>query len=61
MKFKMIVHVTQEFETVPECEEFYEEIAGELRKHPLVHVNGQVVTKFVGYSPENPNGHEEPA
>jgi len=56
--FKMIVHVTQSFETVPECQEFYEEIKGELRKHPNVHINGQVVQKFTGYSPENPNGHE---
>lgn len=56
--FKMIVHVTQTFETVSECENFYKEIKGELRKHPDVHVNGQIVKKFTGYSPENPNGHE---
>lgn len=56
--FKMIVHVTQSFETEALALEFYEEIKGELRKHPDVHVNGQIVKKFTGYSPENPDGHE---
>lgn len=55
--FKMIVHVTQTFETETEAQEFYTEIAGELRNHPDVHVNGQIVKKFTGYSPENPEGH----
>lgn len=59
--FKMIVHVTQEFETPELALEFYEEIKGELRKHPNVHVNGQIVQKFTGYSPQNPDGHEVPA
>lgn len=59
--FKMIVHVTQSFATEAEALEFYEEVKGELRKHTEVHVNGQIVKKFTGYSPENPNGHEVPA
>lgn len=56
--FKMIIHVTQTFETEAECEAFYDEIKGELRNHPELHVNGQVVRKYTGYSPENPDGHE---
>lgn len=59
--FKMIVHVTQTFDTEAEAAAFYDEIKGELRKHPDVHVNGQVVRKYTGFSPENPNGHEVPA
>ncbi len=56
--YKMIIHVTQEFDNVRSCEEFYHEITGELRQHPDIHINGQIVTKLVGYSPENPEGHE---
>ncbi|MBA7635663.1 hypothetical protein ES703_43267 [subsurface metagenome] len=61
MQFKMIVTVTQVFETELECSEFYDEIKGELRKHPDVHINGQVVRKYLGSSPQNPEGHEVPA
>lgn len=56
--FKMVVHVTQTFDTVEAAQVFYNEIKDELRKHPEVHVNGQIVKKFTGYSPENPDGHE---
>lgn len=56
--YKMTVHVTQCFETVEECHDFYDEICGEVRKHPNVHVNGQITTKLTGYSPESPQGHE---
>lgn len=56
--YKMIIHVTQEFETIESCEEFYDEVAGELRNHPDLHINGQIVTKLTGYSPQHPAGHE---
>ena len=56
--FKMVVQVTQCFETEAECAEFYEEIKGELRKHTEVSVNGHVVRKYTGFSPESPDGHE---
>lgn len=56
--FKMIVHVTRSFETEAKAKAFYNEIKGELRKHPDVHVNGQIVKKFTGYSPEHPDGVE---
>lgn len=56
--YKMIVYVTQVFETVEACDDFYEEISGELRNHPDIHINGQIVTKLTGYSPEHPDGHE---
>lgn len=59
--FKMIVTVTQVFETEAEAQEMYTEVSGELRNHPDLHVNGQVVRKFTGFSPENPQGHEVPA
>lgn len=59
--FKMIVHVTQSFETEQECSALYDEIKCDLRNHPDLHVNGQVVRKYTGYSPENPEGHEVPA
>lgn len=60
MQYKMIIHVTKVFDTVTEADEFYEEIAGELRKHEDLHVNGLIVTRCTGYSPENPQGHEVP-
>lgn len=56
--FKMIVHVTQSFETVEAAQVFYNEIKDELRKRPDLHVNGQIIKKFTGYSPESPDGHE---
>lgn len=56
--YKMIIHVTQEFETVDACDAFYEEITGELRKHPDLHINGQIVSKLTGYSPDHPDGRE---
>lgn len=55
--FKMIIHVTQSFQTEAQARLFYDEIKGELRKHPNVHINGQVVRKYEGSSPENPEGH----
>lgn len=61
MPFKMIVHVTETFETEPEALEKYDEVTGELRNHPELHINGQIVKKLTGFSPENPNGHEVPA
>lgn len=56
--FKMIINVTQSFETVEAAQVFYNEIKDELRKYTDLHINGQIVRKFTGYSPENPNGHE---
>ena len=56
--FKMIVHVTQSCVTVSEAQFGYYTLVGEIRKHPEVHVNGQIVKKFTGYSPEHPKGHE---
>lgn len=59
--FKMVIHVTQTFDTEAQAANAYDVIRKELRKHPDVHVNGQVIKKFTGYSPENPEGHEVPA
>lgn len=61
MAFKMIVHVTQTFETEVQAQNAYNEIANDLRKHEDLHVNAQIVKKFIGYSPEHPEGHEVPA
>lgn len=58
--YKMIIHVTRVFETVAECQDKYEEVTGELRKHTDLHINGQIVSKYTGYSPEHPQGHEVP-
>lgn len=58
--FKMIVTVTQVFESEVQAANAYDVIRHELRKHPELHVNGQVVRKYTGYSPENPQGHEVP-
>jgi len=56
--FKMIVHVTQSFETEAQAANAYDVIRRELRKHPDLHVNCQITKKFTGYSPDNPDGHE---
>jgi len=45
---KLIIHLTKDNLTQQEAEDLYEEIKGELRKRPDVHVNGQIVDKFVG-------------
>lgn len=56
--FKMTVHITQVFETEAKALEMYDEIRGEVKHHPDLHLNCQITKKFTGYSPENPNGHE---
>lgn len=56
--FKVIIHVTQSFETIGAANDFYKEVSGELRRHEDAHINGQVTNKFTGYSPEHPDGHE---
>lgn len=66
---KLIVHVTKNNLSVDEAVELYAEIreclAEKFTSPPgpegnklLLHINGQVVDKFTGYSPEHPNGHE---
>lgn len=56
--FKMIVHVTQSFDTVAQAQNFYNEIVLDLNKHKNIHINCQITKKFMGYSPESPKGHE---
>jgi len=55
--FKMVVHVTQEFETEAEAKTEYDEIRGDLVRNPNLHFNCQITKKFPGFSPENPDGH----
>ncbi len=57
---KLIVIVTQVFETAVQAGNAYEEISGELRNHPDLHISGRVVVAQTAYSPEHPNGHEVP-
>lgn len=52
--FKMIIVVMQSFETVESCEEFYEEIKGELLKHTKLQISGRVVSEFASHTPEPP-------
>jgi len=56
--YKLIVHLTKSFETVADCKAEYSRIVDEMKKHDGLHVNGQIVGKFTGYSPEHPDGHE---
>ncbi|MBA7615443.1 hypothetical protein ES703_22724 [subsurface metagenome] len=54
---KLIVHVTKDNLTAQEAEDLYEEIKGELIKDPTLHVNGQIVDKFIG---SHETGHAGP-
>lgn len=56
--FKMIVNCTQSFESEVEALDFYEEIRGELQRHPNVNIAGRIVKKFAGYDPEHPEESE---
>jgi len=53
---KLIIHLTQIVADEAEAEEVYNEIRGELRKHPALHVNGQTTRK---YTPSHPDGTPE--
>lgn len=44
--YRMIMHLTHEFETLTQCESMYELIKKDLKQHPALHINGQVTTKF---------------
>lgn len=56
--FKMIVHITQSMATEAAALAKYNLIRDKLKSHTDLHINGQVIKKYTGYSPENPNGHE---
>ncbi len=45
---KLIMHLTKDNLTEQEAKDLYEEIKTELHKRPNVHVNGQIVDKFIG-------------
>ena len=53
---KLIIHATKDNLTEQEARDLYEEIKAELGKRPDLHVNGQVVDKFVG---SHTTGHPE--
>lgn len=55
---KLIVHVTKDNLTAEEAAELYAEIKGELVKNPTLHVNGQIVDKFLG---SHETGHAGPS
>lgn len=44
---KLLIHVTQEVADEAEAEEVYEEIKGELRKYPKIHLNAQTTRKYI--------------
>lgn len=53
---RCIMHITKEVASPEEAAEWYQEIKGELKHHPDVHINGQVTVKF---DPSHPPGTPE--
>lgn len=53
---KALIHVTKMVENTAEAEEWFNEIKGELRHHPDVHIHGQTTVKF---PPSHPAGTPE--
>lgn len=53
---RLIIHLTQEVADETEANELYDEIKGELRNYPALHINGQTTRK---YEPSHPPGTPE--
>lgn len=53
---KLIMHITKDNLTEQEAKDLYDTLKAELTKDPTLHVNGQIVDKFIG---SHTTGHPE--
>lgn len=56
--YKITIHITREFDSIEIAKAFYNKVVTQIRSYKDIHINGQIITKLTGYSPDNPDGHE---